>query len=77
MDHEERNLKSKGYTNFRGSLHIGLGALYLAIGGAVLKTKHFGYMELSSAAAYIFGALLLLYGIFRVWRGWTYMRNRR
>lgn len=76
MDHEERNMRNKGYTNFRGSMHIGMGGIYVALGCTIIYLKHFGAMELSPWASYIGGSIALLYGGFRIWRGWQYMRHR-
>lgn len=77
MEREERNKKSSVYTGFRGSLHIGMGGIYLAIGISVIYFKSFGVMELNDLTAYVIGAVLLLYGAFRVWRGWTDLKQRR
>lgn len=76
MNPEERNARSKGYNNFRGSLHIGMGGLYLVIGSAVIYFKNFGALELSGAMAYSIGAAMLLYGGFRIWRGWMDLKQR-
>jgi len=76
MNPEERNERSKGYKNFRGSMHIGMGGVYLVIGSAVIYYKHFGALELSGAMAYSIGAAMLLYGGFRIWRGWMDMKQR-
>lgn len=75
MDHEERNKSGKGYQQFRAILHVGMGSFYLLIGGLVLYIKQFGSMDLSSGLAYPLGVLILLYGIFRLWRGITDMRR--
>ncbi|RYG54082.1 MAG: C4-dicarboxylate ABC transporter [Chitinophagaceae bacterium] len=61
---------------FRGSLHIGMGIMYILIGSLVLYIKYFGAMELPSGLAYVLGTMMLLYGIFRLWRGITFMRQR-
>lgn len=71
MNIDDRNQRSGTYSNFRSSLHIGIGALYLVIGVAVIYFKAFGAMVLSSGIAYTIGAAMLLYGGFRIWRGWV------
>ena len=76
MNHEDRNEKSKAYTKFRGSMHMGMGVLYVIFGALVLYIKYFGAMELSSGVAYTIGTLMVLYGLFRLWRGYAYMRQR-
>lgn len=73
MNIEDRNKRSKVYGNFRGSLHIAMGGLYLAVGIATIYLKSFIIFPLPAAAAYIVGGLFVLYGAFRIWRGWTDM----
>ena len=75
MDQEERNTRSKGYTNFRGAMHLGIGGLYMAIGVAVMYFKAFGAVELGTGIAYALGAVLVLFGGFRMWRGWMQLKE--
>ncbi len=75
MNSEERNSSSRSMQQFRASLHIGMGVFYIVAGALVLYVKHFGAMELPSALAYSLGALMLVYGVFRIWRGVMDMRH--
>lgn len=77
MNHEERNERNDAYLKFRGSMHMGMGVLYIIIGSLVLYIKYFGTMELSSGLAYTLGTMMVLYGIFRLWRGIVAMRQWR
>lgn len=77
MNHEERNERSGTYQYFRTSLDIGMGVLYIVIGGMILFVKYFGTMELSTGFAYVLGGLMVAYGIFRIYRGFQAMRNNR
>jgi predicted phage tail protein len=52
-----------------------MGAFYIVVGALVLYIKHFGAMELPSALAYGLGTLMVVYGIFRIWRGVIDMRQ--
>lgn len=61
----------------RAWLHIGMGIVYLLFGILVVYVKYFGSIELSATTAYAMGALLSLYGIFRLYRGITDVRNAR
>ena len=76
MNNELRNNKSRVYNSFRGALHIAMGGIYVVLGCATIYLKAFITVALSTAVAYIIGGLFLLYGIFRVWRGFIDMRNR-
>lgn len=77
MNIEERNEKNKAYKNFRSVLHLGMGALYIALGVFVMYFKSFGAYTLPISLAYVFGILMLVYGAFRVWRGMADFRMKR
>jgi hypothetical protein len=77
MNYEERNESNKGYQRFRATMHIGMGVFYIVIGLSVIYIKYFGAMELPSGFAYVLGSLMLLYGIFRVWRGIADMKQMK
>ncbi len=77
MNHEERNERSQAYLRFRGSLHLGMGVVYIIIGILVLYIKHFGAIELESGIAYTLGGAAVLYGIFRLWRGFVLLRKHK
>lgn len=76
MNIDDRNKQGKTFSNFKGSLHIGMGGLYLVMGAAVIYLKAFGAMVLSAGIAYTIGVMMILYGGFRVWRGWVDLKNR-
>lgn len=76
MDREERNEKSKGYLGLKGTLHMGIATLYIALGFWTLYTKMFITFPLSTAMAYVAGCLLVAYGGFRFWRGLLMVRNK-
>jgi hypothetical protein len=75
MDHEERNRSKRGYQQFKAIMHIGMGSFYIAIAALLFAVRHFGAVELPSTMAYVLGAMMLLYGIFRIWRGIVDIRN--
>ena len=77
MSAEENSTRSgKAYAKMRASMHVGMGILYLVIGTMILYVKYFGAMELSPILAYALGTLMLLYGLFRLWRGFTDLRRK-
>ena len=77
MSYEDRNAENRTYNSFRTSLDLGMGVIYLIIGGIILYVKYFGTMELSSSYAYILGGLMIVYGLFRIYRGFQAMKQRR
>ena len=74
MNPQERNIRNKGMHKFRGVAHIAIGLLYIAVGTYFGYFKIFGTIELSNAVAYSVATLTALYGLFRIYRGWLYIR---
>jgi hypothetical protein len=69
---------NRTYKNFRTSLDVGMGMLYVGVGFLVLYAHYFGSLALSATYAYIFGGLMLAYGAFRIYRGLIVIfRNRK
>lgn len=69
-DYEDK--KMRAYANRRALMDYGMGVIYTAAGGFVVLAKKFGY-ELSflpEPYTYVFGGLFLIYGIFRIYRGY-------
>ena len=75
MNQDERNIGS-GYSKFRGVAHIGIGLLYIVVGGIVGYFKSFGAIALSNPVAWGITTAMVLYGGFRIYRGWMYLRAR-
>ena len=68
-DYEDKKLKA--YANRRALMDYGMGVFYIAAGGFVVLANKLGY-ELNFLPApytYVFGGLFLIYGIFRIYRG--------
>lgn len=58
-------------------MHIIAGMMYVLFGFMVLFLKYFNSIQLSKGTAYAMGTLLLIYGIFRLYRGISNMRSDR
>lgn len=72
---EDRNDRKTPMKRFQVIQHLGMGAFYLIAGSLVLYVKYFGTMELPTGLAYFLGIMMLLYGIFRIWRGFAELKN--
>jgi hypothetical protein len=71
MNIEERNKRSGGYVRFRTIFDYAMGTLYVGGGLMLLFSKRLGLdFQLSATITLIFGGLLVLYGLFRWYRGW-------
>ena len=77
MDNEDSRGGNKGYRNVRAVLHIGMGGVYLLFGSIIIAYQNFGTLGLSPVMAYSIGGLMLLYGVFRLWRGFADMATMR
>jgi hypothetical protein len=75
MTSRERSTSDKSFNRLKGTMHIAMGAFYLIIGFLLLYIKQFGTIELPSAVAYTLGTLTLLYGAFRILRGYNTFKN--
>jgi len=71
--------RRRAYSNRRSIMDIGMGFIYAAMGGFFLLSKQLGVnIDFPpSPFNYIFGALCLLYGGFRIYRGFkkNYFRS--
>jgi hypothetical protein len=77
MSYDDGSDKSSGYKGIRSSLHIGMGVVYLVLGGIAVVGKYFGKFELDPIKAYVLGGIMILYGAFRLWRGVQDIRMRK
>jgi hypothetical protein len=68
-DYEQKRMRA--YSNRRSIMDIGMGLVYTGMGLFFLLKEQFGVtIEFPpSPFSYIFGALCLLYGGFRIYRG--------
>ena len=77
MANSERNKSEKGYARLKAMQHIAMGIVYLVFAGVMFYLKKFGALDLSAGVAYALGGILVLYGIFRLWRGFAEMKMIR
>ncbi|WEK36197.1 MAG: hypothetical protein P0Y53_01675 [Candidatus Pseudobacter hemicellulosilyticus] len=63
--------RMQAYSNRRALMDIGMGIIYLVVGGFIALKDHLGTnIDFPSPPfSYIFGGLCLLYGGFRIYRG--------
>ena len=68
---------NRGYRNVRSVLHLGMGGIYLVFGSLIIAYRNFVNMDLSPVMAYSIGGLMILYGGFRLWRGFAGLAEMR
>ncbi|MBL7774081.1 MAG: hypothetical protein JNM95_14550 [Chitinophagaceae bacterium] len=73
MNLEERNQDNKALLGFKGSMDLFMGAIYVAVSVFVWKfpsaMDQFGKVPVGA-----FSILFGLYGVFRIYRGWSSIR---
>jgi hypothetical protein len=73
-----RNDNDGGYNNIRAIVNLGMGSIYVVIGVIILYVRHFVSVELSPTVAIVLGSAMVLYGLFRLYRGISpFLRKRR
>lgn len=81
FEKEQLNERDKGYLRMRSMMDYGMGVLWLGMGVFLLFIRKFS-LELAerydSSAFKIFGAVCMIYGLFRIYRGYkkNYLRDR-
>lgn len=81
FEKEQLNDREKGYIRMRSIMDYGMGSLWLGMGVFIIFIKKF---SIDLAARYdstmfkVFGAVCIIYGIFRIYRGYkkNYLRER-
>lgn len=77
MSYDERNEPRHGYNRFRATMHICMGILYAILGSVVIYLQQFGAVALAKPLAYTAGGLMIIYGAFRIWRGYRDIKDRK
>ncbi len=67
----EDNQDQAGKSRFQMIADMAMGALYVVFGCWILVVKKFGNFELTGTLAYCMIGLLLVYGGFRLYRGFS------
>ncbi|MBS1772773.1 MAG: C4-dicarboxylate ABC transporter [Bacteroidetes bacterium] len=75
MVSEERNKAERRMTVLKAARHIVMGIIFWVFAWVMFNSKKFGAIELSTGVAYALGCVLVLYGGFRIWRGWADMKS--
>lgn len=75
MVSEERNKAERRMATLKAARHIVMGIIFWAFAWVMFNSKQFGAIELSTGVAYTLGCVLVLYGGFRIWRGWADMKS--
>jgi hypothetical protein len=81
FEKDQLNEREKGYVRMRSMMDYGMGILWTAMGIFLLFIKKFS-LEMAerwdSPAFKVFGGVCIVYGLFRVYRGYkkNYLRDR-
>jgi len=81
FEKEQLSDREKGYIRMRSIMDLGMGLLWMGMGIFIIFIKKFS-MDLAekydSTAFKVFGAVCIIYGLFRIYRGIKkkYLRDR-
>jgi hypothetical protein len=68
--------KGRTWRRFQAGRHIVMGLVLIALGYAVVRYHSFGTLELSVMTSYTLCAIMVVYGLFRIWRGTRELQNK-
>jgi hypothetical protein len=71
MENQHSERRARSLSNMRSTMNFAMGAVYLLVGGFLLLAEKLGFeMEsFDDTARYIFGGIIVLYGVWRIYRG--------
>jgi membrane-bound ClpP family serine protease len=72
MENDYRQQHQKGFSKLQSIRHITMGLLFMAMGIVFFVADKYqikGILDFDKSFRYIFGAIILLYGGFRLYRG--------
>jgi hypothetical protein len=69
MSYEENKERKRSNSYFRITMDIGMGLLYMCLGGYIMYFKAFGAFPVPPIIAYVLGAMMLIGGAFRFYKG--------
>ncbi len=81
FEKEELNDRDKNYLRMRSIMDFGMGLLWMAMGVFMIFIKRFNAAlaeQYDENAFKVFGAVCIIYGLFRIYRGYRkkYFRDR-
>ncbi len=81
FEKEELSERDKGYVRMRSLMDYGMGVLWSAMGGFLIFVNQFNTgleLRYDASTLRVFGSICLVYGLFRIYRGFkkNYLRER-
>ncbi len=81
FEKEQLNDREKGYIRMRSIMDLGMGLLWMGMGVFIILIKKFSAdlaEKYDSTLFKVFGAVCIVYGLFRLYRGYkkNYLRDR-
>jgi len=81
FEKEQLNDREKGYIRMRSIMDFGMGLLWMGMGIFIIFIKKFSLdlaLKYDSTMFKVFGVVCVIYGLFRIYRGYkkNYLRDR-
>ena len=61
---------------FQAGRHIVMGLILIGLGVILARFRKFGTLELTAMASYVLAGIMVIYGLFRIWRGTRELKER-
>lgn len=59
----------------RGLTGMAMGIVYIVVGVLIILAEQKKMLQLGTTLSWMLGLLAVLYGLFRIWRGWQIRKN--
>ncbi len=73
MSFDSNNDRKNSINKMRGIMGIAMGVIYLLMAVLVVYLQKIGYFQIGNIFSYAVAALMLAYGVFRIYRGYKMM----
>ena len=77
MSEDYQSRRNKTWARMNAMRHFIFGALMLVLAVFLFQNHRIGAFDFGPAGSYIFGGLLALYGVFRIWRGFADLKKMK
>lgn len=68
--------RSKTMRQFQAGRHIVMGLILIGLAVAVAYFRKFGTLDLTAMTSYALAGIMVIYGLFRIWRGTRELKEK-
>jgi hypothetical protein len=75
MKYDPNQRRRNNFDKVRGTIGITMGLIYIAVAITVVYFEKNGLIQIGTAFSYMVAALMLAYGVFRIYRGYKQFKS--